>query len=79
MADDNNQRTQDQPQVKQGAVTARRLKVGGGFRGAFLDARFDNSGESVEPVSPETESALKRQFPKARISSVSAESDVTKK
>lgn len=62
------------PQVKQGAVTPRRLKVGGGFRGAFLDARFGNDGVSEESVSPETEAALKKQFPKAKITAVDAKS-----
>jgi hypothetical protein len=59
--------------VKQGAVTARRLKVTGGFRGAFRDARFDNDGVSEEPVSPETEAALKKQFPRAKVSAVAGD------
>ncbi len=59
----------NKPQVKQGAVTPQRLRVEG-FRGAYLDARFDNKGESVEPVSPETADALKKQFPRAKVTVV---------
>lgn len=59
----------NQSKVKQGAVTAQRLKVNG-FRGAFLDARFGDDGVSEGPVSPATAEALQRQFPRAKVSVV---------
>lgn len=70
-----------QPTVKQGAVTPRTLRIEG-FRGVFRDATFDDECVSVEPVSPETEAAIKKQFPKAKISVVrdeAAEGNETKK
>lgn len=68
MAKDNEQQ---QPTVKQGAVTPRTLRASG-FRGAYLDARFDDEGVSVEPVSAETEAALKKDFPRLKITAVTA-------
>lgn len=61
----------EQSQVKQGAVTPRRLRVEG-FRGAFLDARFNDEGISEEPVSRETEEALRSNFPGARLEPVAS-------
>jgi hypothetical protein len=71
---DNSQDTKG-PQVKQGAVTPRRLQVGGGFSGAFLDARFDNEGVSVAPVSRATEESLRKQFPNATIKAVTEKAE----
>lgn len=65
MATDN----EKQPSVKQGAVTPRTLKVNN-FRGAYRDAVFNDEGVSVEPVSPETEEALKKDFPRAKVTAV---------
>lgn len=59
----------DNPSVKQGAVTPRKLRIAG-FRGAFRDTVFDNNGISTAPVSPETEEALKKQFPRAKVEAV---------
>lgn len=55
--------------VKQGAVTAQRLKAEG-FRGAFKDARFGDDGVSEEPVSPATVEALKKQYPRLKVTVV---------
>lgn len=66
------------PEVKKGALdgaalkSGSRLRVGGGFRGYFRDAQFDDDGVSVEPVSAETAEALRAQFPKARVEEVKA-------
>jgi hypothetical protein len=73
MADNENK----QPQVKQGAITAARLRVEN-FRGAYRDARFDNDGVSEEPVSPETAAALKSDFPNARVEVVRAKTEEPK-
>lgn len=59
------------PQLKQGAVTPRSLRVAS-FRGAYRDTRFDNEGLSVGPVSRETEEALRADFPSAKIEVVKA-------
>jgi hypothetical protein len=61
--------TKTPPQVKQGAVTPRSLRVEG-FRGAYLDTRFNDQGLSEGPVSSATEKALREQFPGAKIEAV---------
>jgi hypothetical protein len=61
--------TDKQPTVKQGAVTPRTLKVHN-FRGAYRDAVFNDDCVSVAPVSPETEEALRKHFPKAKVTAV---------
>lgn len=66
MADDKNN---NGPESKSGAVTAQRLKVGG-LRGAYLDARFGNDGVSEAPVSAATEESLRKDFPNMKITAV---------
>ena len=61
----------NQPQVKQGAVTPRTLRVAT-FRGAYGDARFNDEGVSEQPVSPATEAQLRTDFPNAAIEVVEA-------
>jgi hypothetical protein len=69
-----------QPQIKQAVISAevvkansspakKRIKIAG-FSGAFLDARFDDSGLSEGEVSESTLALLRSQFPKARIKEV---------
>jgi hypothetical protein len=60
-----------QPQVKQGAVTPRTLRVAN-FRGAYGDARFNDEGVSEQPVSQTTEAQLRTDFPNAEIEVVEA-------
>jgi hypothetical protein len=72
-----------QPQIKQAVISAEVVKVNSsptkkrikiaGFSGAFLDARFDDSGLSEGEVSESTLTLLRSQFPKARIKEVAAE------
>lgn len=50
----------------------KRIKIAG-FSGAFLDARFDDSGVSEGEVSDNTLALLRGQFPKAKIEEVEEE------
>ena len=59
-------------ETKQGAITPadlqspKRIRIPG-FRGAFMDAHFDDEGNSAAPVSPKTIEALQNQFPETAI------------
>lgn len=44
----------------------RKLRIPG-FVGSYRDAKFNDLGESLGPVSKETEAQLRRQFPAAEV------------
>jgi len=41
-----------------------------GFRGAFMDAHFDDDGNSKAPVNPATIEALQKQFPQITVEEI---------
>ena len=68
----------NQPQsaeAKQAVITVadlqspKRIRIPG-FRGAFMDAHFNDEGISDAPVNPDTVDALQKQFPDAEIQDV---------
>jgi hypothetical protein len=62
-------------EAKQGVITAadlkspKRIRIPG-FRGAFMDAHFDDEGNSKSPVNPNTIEALQKQFPNVELQDI---------
>ena len=62
-------------ETKQGAITPadfqspKRIRIPG-FRGAFMDAHFDDEGNSEATVSPNTIVALQKQFPQITVEEI---------
>lgn len=72
--------TQGPPEPKQGAITPEDLKPAQpkrwrvpGFKGSYLDARFNDEGVSDKPVSEKTAEEFRAQFPNAGIEEVDEE------